>query len=486
MLFELSVAKKYLIPRKNQLSASLIALMSVIVISLVVWLILVFLSVTDGMEQNWLQRLTALNAPLRITPTQEYYTSYYYKIDRLSSSSQFSHQSIGEKAISHRADPHDSAFDPEIPLGWPSPECAEDGSLKDPVKLAFRILSKVQEEQKDLAFQDYEVSGALLRLRLIRPESNTSQQLTQVSYLASFPDRSPYITPLLLESVLPLNENGIILPKNFLENGVRIGDSGFLSYQAATMNAIQEQRLPISVAGFYDPGIMSIGNKFILVPHAITRLINGSGTGEVLHNTESNGILVWIKEIKKIDALKRQLLEQFEKAGISHYWKISTYKEYDFAKDLLQQFQSDKYLFTLLAGIILLVACCNIISLLVLLVSDKKKEIGILQAMGASSKSIALIFALCGIFLGLLSSLIGIGAALLTLHNIHHVVHFLSFLQGHEAFNALFYGASLPNQLSQDALIFVLIATPLLSLAAGLVPAIKACCLRPSQLLRSE
>ena len=44
-------------------------------------------------------------------------------------------------------------------------------------------------------------------------------------------------------------------------------------------------------------------------------------------------------------------------------------------------------------SLILIVACCNIISLLVLLVNDKKKEIGILQSMGASSMSIAAIAA---------------------------------------------------------------------------------------------
>ena len=65
-----------------------------------------------------------------------------------------------------------------------------------------------------------------------------------------------------------------------------------------------------------------------------------------------------------------------EELGIEKYWKVETYQEYEFAKDLMQQFQSDKYLFTMIGILILLVACTNIISLLVLLVSDKKKEIG--------------------------------------------------------------------------------------------------------------
>ncbi|MCX6989569.1 MAG: ABC transporter permease, partial [Chlamydiae bacterium] len=77
-MFELSVALKYLVPKKKQLSVTLIASMSVGVISLVVWLVLVFLSVTEGMEKNWLKKLTDLNAPLKITPTKKYFSSYYY------------------------------------------------------------------------------------------------------------------------------------------------------------------------------------------------------------------------------------------------------------------------------------------------------------------------------------------------------------------------------------------------------------------------
>jgi lipoprotein-releasing system permease protein len=140
----------------------------------------------------------------------------------------------------------------------------------------------------------------------------------------------------------------------------------------------------------------------------------------------------------------------------------------------------------LIGVLVLAVACSNIISMLILLVQNKKKEIGILQAMGASKNSIALIFGLCGVLIGIISSLLGILLALLTLHNIDFVVKILSLLQGHDAFNALFFGQSLPNALSNRALYFVLIATPLISLLAGLIPAIKACRLQPSQILRAE
>ncbi|MBS0606328.1 MAG: ABC transporter permease [Parachlamydiales bacterium] len=704
-MFEISVAFKYLLPRKKQLSVSLISLMSILVISLVVWLVLVFLSVTEGIEKKWLDKLTSLNAPLRITPTHDYYSSYYYQIDSASSSSHFQNKSIFQKSQSFHSDPYSSEEDGELPLDFPLADRKADGTLKDPVKEVFAILGDLKKNTPDLVFQDFELGGALLRLQLLRSESqvatgkaNKSQSfLTQVSYIASFPDQSPYVqnlilpirsqdlnhmyfmaphaldhsredapammarsssdrvaprlkalaehaairslkttypywklprellpqkgqfqaalcmqngkishvsipaknvkslgkaktnvkegvllsesgllsfrsnnnetyslpvhTPLIVEgtiemrgslikesleqagrleeirfavqaslqgspiegeifwegveiaqaeiqtdattpslpwvgrlsgkgrALLPINdekETGVLLAKNFQDNGVLIGDRGYLSYSTSTTSSIQEQRLPIFVAGFYDPGVMSIGAKCILVPPTVAHTISSSSSSFNLDKTQSNGISVWFKNIQEAHLYKEKICAALTASGIDAYWKVTTFREYDFAKDLLEQFQSDQYLFTLVGVIILVVACCNIISLLVLLVNDKKREIGILQAMGASSKSIAMIFGTCGVSMGILSSLIGTVAALFTLQHIDAIVHLLSLIQGHDAFNAAFFGSELPNQLSHRAVIFVLVATPVLSLCAGLVPAIKACRLRPSAILRSE
>ena len=75
MRFELTVALKYLIPRRRQLSASIISVISVLVISLVVWLVILFLSVTAGIEKKWVHELVALNAPIKLIPTEAYYKS---------------------------------------------------------------------------------------------------------------------------------------------------------------------------------------------------------------------------------------------------------------------------------------------------------------------------------------------------------------------------------------------------------------------------
>ncbi|MFI5334575.1 MAG: ABC transporter permease [Chlamydiales bacterium] len=505
-MFEFSVARKYLIPKKRQLSVSLIGLLSVLVISLVVWLLLVFLSVMDGIEKRWLDKLTTLHAPLRINPSGDYYNSYYYLVDGKSHASDYTYKTIGEKRSSPSSDPYSPEEDSELGDDLPAPARDADGNVKDPVKGVFAILERIKEKQTGFAFQDYEMSGGLLRLELLRQgENNTSQRtrsfLSQVSYFATLSKQNPALDTLLLPVTTrehnhqefltttlgaEMKGEGLFLPKSFQDGGVLVGDRGYVSYPAATLGAVQEQRIPVHVEGFYDPGIMAVGTRCILAPPTVVRAIAISQGAYTLDPTLANGIQVWFSDLGKAVEIKHEIQKALQEAGLDSYWKVSTFREYDFAKDLLEQFQSDKLLFTLIGVIILIVACCNIISLLVLLVNDKKREIGILQAMGASPRSISLIFAFCGSALGILGCLIGTGCALITLHEIDAVVHFLSFLQGHEAFNAAFYGKTLPRELSMDALLFVLITTPILSLLAGLIPALKASRLKPAEILRSE
>jgi ABC-type lipoprotein release transport system permease subunit len=538
-------------PKKRQLSVALIGLLSLCVISIVVWLVLLFLSVTEGIEKNWLNKLTSINAPIRITPTDKYYNSYYYQIDSISKSSEFSLKTIGEKLKAIKSDPYDVENDEEIPSYWPE----KDFIAEDPIKSAFQAFEKIQREHLLESAEDYEVSGALMRLELIRPKSRNFQSfLTQATYVTNVSESTKRLEPLILppkssdienliylsslskdpnavnailenlenssKSIVTLENldlsdikpilhfqsepknpppwayfvNGkvvlkdsqILIPKQFRDSEVLIGDRGYFSYQSVTPLSVGEQKLNLQVAGFYDPGVISIGSRFIMASKNLVRMLNTNCQLTSLDPLLSNGIQIWIRDLKKTPDVSKQIKKEFEKLGISEYFSIIPYYQYDFAKELIGQFKSDRYLFLLVGILILVVACSNIISLLLLLVNDKKHEIGVLLSLGAQKKSIAYIFGGIGIAIGFLSSLIGITLAYFTLKNITFLVNLLSSLEGQEAFNPLFYGDSLPNHLSSVALLFVLIASPLISLLAGLIPALKASKLKPSQILRSD
>lgn len=593
-MFEFSIAFKYLVPRWRQLSVSIISLISIFVIALVVWLILVFFSVSNGLEKGWIDKITTLTAPLRILPTEAYADSYYYKIDSLSERSDYTSKSIQQKRESTETDPYDPSVDQALPPGWVSNGAAKG---KDLVKEVFAILENPKlKETFHLSATPFEMAFSALHLRLVREDHSKSAKgsaslgvttLDQNVYLSSYDathlDLQKTLLPLrgidiqnLLQAlsipkkgneemseivhvspsqfqkhaqsllkhvtikslktssyggqipvqgeiflrnlemdevtavqefadtqdpppfwwhlikkerrgVLPVSEDmghGVLLPRSFREGGVRLGDFGFLSYYAPTASSVQEQRIPIYVAGFFDHGIMPLGGKLVMVTSDITSLIRSQYDQSPHDGT--TGIYVRFNGIDQAEKVKEALQKEFRQRGIEPYWKVETYREYDFTKDLLQQLQSEKHLFMLISILIVLVACSNIISMLIILVNDKKNEIGILRAMGATSTHIATIFGLCGFLMGMAGSLLGIGLALLTLARLDTLIGWMSRLQGHEMFNAAFFGTSLPNQLSGEALAFVLATTVGLSLLAGIIPAVKASLLRPAAILRAE
>jgi lipoprotein-releasing system permease protein len=482
-LFEFALIRSYLIPRRGQRAGGLISAIAVGVIALVVWLVVVFLSVIEGMEGAWLSKLTALHAPLRIVPSKDYTNSYYYLADSVSHASNYTLKSLGEKRVALKSDPYAPEIDAELPRFWPEADRKGDGTLRDPVKELDRILTHLP----SVATQEVEVSGAVLKIRLQGGREGHETHLTQASYLATFPAQSPHLTTLLTAPLdHPLTDGEIVLPKHFHEAGVQIGDRGHLTYPTTTLTGVQEQRLPITVAGFYDPGLMAAGVKPILVPPSLPRTINSASPSEQLTALGTNGILVWPESLQDALPVKEEIERQLSAAGLSAYFNVLSYHDYDFAKEFLQQFQSDRLLFTLIGTILLIVACSNVISLLILLINDKRKEIGILQAMGASRLSIATIFGGCGAAIGVFSSGLGIGLALLTLHYLRPILHFLSRIQGHALLSDTFYGGLLPSTASDGALSFVLIATPIIALLAGVIPAYRACKLTPAMILRAE
>jgi lipoprotein-releasing system permease protein len=76
-------------------------------------------------------------------------------------------------------------------------------------------------------------------------------------------------------------------------------------------------------------------------------------------------------------------------------------------KSLYSWMTYEKWLFTIILSLIIMVAAFNIISSLVMIVMEKTREIGILKSMGAPSKGIMKIFLMEGIVIGILGSIVG-------------------------------------------------------------------------------
>jgi lipoprotein-releasing system permease protein len=112
-MFEIKTALSYLIPRKKQLSVSVVGLIAIAVISAIVWLILVFFSTTEGIERGWSKKISGVLGPLQILPSNTYKDSPFCQIDLYSHKAGNQALRLSEKAIQHRP-AYDEELDPPL------------------------------------------------------------------------------------------------------------------------------------------------------------------------------------------------------------------------------------------------------------------------------------------------------------------------------------------------------------------------------------
>ena len=130
-------------------------------------------------------------------------------------------------------------------------------------------------------------------------------------------------------------------------------------------------------------------------------------------------------------------------------------------------------------GLIVMVAALNIVASLILLVMEKTRDIAILKTMGASSKSITLIFLLQGTIIGVIGTIVGATAGALT-------AHFLDTYRVITIPSDVYQVSYLPFRLLPGDLASVVIGAVVVCFLATLYPSRQAARLDPAQALRYE
>jgi lipoprotein-releasing system permease protein len=151
----------------------------------------------------------------------------------------------------------------------------------------------------------------------------------------------------------------------------------------------------------------------------------------------------------------------------------------DMNRNFFAALQLEKLALFVIVTIIVLVAAFAIIGHLVLLVAEKRKEIGILKAIGASNPSITTIFFTVGMTIGVVGTVAGsvVGLALIWLQNTFKLIR----LAGD-----VYQIDYLPMKLSTGDFILIIGSTLVLSLLATIIPARRAGALLPVDVLRYE
>jgi lipoprotein-releasing system permease protein len=147
----------------------------------------------------------------------------------------------------------------------------------------------------------------------------------------------------------------------------------------------------------------------------------------------------------------------------------------------------EKRMMFIILALIVLVAAINIISTLVMAVTDKQADIAILRTLGAAPGSVLQIFMVQGMVLGVVGTLIGVAVGVVTALNIDVIVPAIE-----SAFNIKFLSKDvylipdLPSDLQTDDVVSIALMALVLSFVATLYPSWRAGRVNPAEALRYE
>ena len=149
--------------------------------------------------------------------------------------------------------------------------------------------------------------------------------------------------------------------------------------------------------------------------------------------------------------------------------------------------QIEKRMMFIILTLIVAVAAFNLVSMLVMTVTDKRSDIAILRTLGASPRSIMSIFVVQGALVGLLGTLLGVALGTVLALNIGSVVGFVERLFGFQVLPAgVYFINHLPSDLHASDVITIGLTSCVLALAATLYPSLSASRVRPAEALRYE
>jgi lipoprotein-releasing system permease protein len=149
--------------------------------------------------------------------------------------------------------------------------------------------------------------------------------------------------------------------------------------------------------------------------------------------------------------------------------------------------QTEKKMMFIILTLIIAVAAFNLVSTLVMTVTDKQADIAILRTLGSSPRSIMKIFMVQGALVGVMGTLVGVGLGVLVALNIDVIVPFIEHLLGVQFLSKDVYLISeMPSDLRWPDVFKIGGVSVLLAFVATLYPSFAASRVKPAEALRYE
>jgi lipoprotein-releasing system permease protein len=285
---------------------------------------------------------------------------------------------------------------------------------------------------------------------------------------------------------LRAGEFGLVLGRDLARNlGVMTGDSVTLIAPSGqvTPAGITPRLKQMRVVGTFNSGHYEYDSSLAMM--------HVSDAAKIFRLEGATGVRVKLKDLHDAPVVGEQLSYALSsKAYSSANLGLGDLYVRDWTKQNRTWFaavQVEKTMMFIILTLIVAVAAFNLVSTLVMTVTDKRADIAILRTLGATPRSIMGIFVVQGAAVGVVGTLAGLGLGLLIAYNIDVIVPAIEHL-----FNANFLPrdiyliSRMPSEPQSGDIVPITVIALVLAFAATLYPSWRASRVNPAEALRYE
>ncbi len=256
--------------------------------------------------------------------------------------------------------------------------------------------------------------------------------------------------------------------------GVGVGDQITLIAPARNaLGILVPQSQSFLVGGIFNAGLNEYNNGLVFIHLYDAQDLFTLGN-------KISGIRLKVDNLFDADTITRNVIDSL---GDGYYGLDWMQQQRHFIRAL----NLEKQMIAIILSLIIAVAAFNIVSMMVMVVTDKKSDIAILRTLGMTPKRIVKIFYYQGVSIGLIGISFGTILGLLLAANIESVISGIESIIGFQFFpKDVFYINRFPSKILPSDVISIILGSLFLVIIAAIYPAKREGRINISEVLRHE